>query len=115
VPTISLHALQRCRTTVEDFTLSYLPLYGLHPHQGLLRFLDVLVYVSASLYELDEANEALCKQRSSLESGADNTAALVGACRKLCSLQKRPSYAESKRVRSSHGGGQGRPAWAGTS
>ena len=79
VPTISLHALQRCRTTVEDFTASYLPLHGLHPHQGLLRFLDVLVYVSASLYELDEANELLCKQRHSLESSMDDEAALAGA------------------------------------
>jgi len=58
-PLISLHALQRARTTIEDFTLSYLPMHGLAPQDGLLRFLDVLVYTSAALYELDEENERL--------------------------------------------------------
>jgi hypothetical protein len=58
-PLISLHALQRARTTVEDFALSYLPLHGLAPQEGLLRFLDVLVFTSAALYELDEQNERL--------------------------------------------------------
>lgn len=59
-PLISLHALTRARTTVEDFSLSYLPLHGQEPHAGLLRYLDVLVFVSAALYELDEQNERLC-------------------------------------------------------
>lgn len=60
VATISLLALQRARTTLDDFVSSYCPLHGVQPHDGLSRFLDVLVYVSASLYELDEANERFC-------------------------------------------------------
>jgi hypothetical protein len=48
-PLISLHALQRARTTLEDFALSYLPMHGLTPQEGLLRFLDVLVFTSAAL------------------------------------------------------------------
>jgi hypothetical protein len=34
-------------------------MHGLAPQEGLLRFLDVLVFTSAALYELDEANERL--------------------------------------------------------
>ena len=67
-PLISLHALQRARTTIEDFALSYLPMHGLAPQDGLLRFLDVLVYVSAALYELDEENERLTAAGVSDES-----------------------------------------------
>ena len=73
-PLISLHALQRARTTIEDFTLSYLPMHGLAPQDGLLRFLDVLVYVSAALYELDEENERLTAAGVS-----DETTELPGA------------------------------------
>lgn len=59
-PVVSLHGLQRARSTIADFCRSYLPLHGLTVEDGLLRFADTLVYVSASLYELDEANERLC-------------------------------------------------------
>ena len=76
-PLISLHALQRARTTIEDFALSYLPLHGLAPQEGLLRFLDVLVFVSAALYELDEANERL-----TAAGVCDETLELPGACRR---------------------------------
>ena len=60
LPAISLHGLSRARSTIEDFCKSYLPLHGLEPGEGLFRFLDAFVYVSASLYELDEANELAC-------------------------------------------------------
>lgn len=57
-PLISLHALQRSRTTLEDFAASYLPLHGL-AQADYFAHSDVLTFVSAALYELDEANEAL--------------------------------------------------------
>ena len=78
VTTVSLRGLTRARTTVEDFSKSYLPLHGLHPHDGLLRHLDVLVYVSASLYELDELNEDVCLKQGGNEEAC--AALLAGAC-----------------------------------
>jgi len=74
-PLISFHALQRARTTIEDFALSYLPMHGLSPQDGLLRFLDVLVFVSAALYELDEENERL-----TAAGVGDEALELPGAC-----------------------------------
>jgi len=66
VPVLSLHGLERARTTVEDFCKSYLPLHGVLLEAAFLH-LDVIVYVSASLYELDEANEAYCSEEGASE------------------------------------------------
>ena len=72
---------RRARTTLEDFCLSYLPYHGLDPAQvqpgagqlqphtcdgvhsprvqDFLKHLDVLVFVEALIYHLDEENEVL--------------------------------------------------------
>jgi len=60
-PAISLHALQRARTTLEDFCSSYAPLHGQDVLACTFRSLDVLVFTSSLLYELDEANEGFCR------------------------------------------------------
>jgi hypothetical protein len=49
--TISFRALQRCRTTMEDFASTYFPLHGLSLPRDLFRFLDVLLYVEATIYQ----------------------------------------------------------------
>lgn len=58
--TISYKALQRSRTTIEDFAKSYFPLHGLEPAEGLFQYLDIFVYVEATIYEMDEGNEHQC-------------------------------------------------------
>ena len=88
----SYRTRQRARTTLEDFTLSYFPYNGLRvPEVGgwplhgrfparawqppdvialmlalrtqdLFKFLDVLVWVEATIYQLDEDNESLTMQ-----------------------------------------------------
>uniref|UniRef100_A0A383VVX6 Uncharacterized protein n=1 Tax=Tetradesmus obliquus TaxID=3088 RepID=A0A383VVX6_TETOB len=60
--TISFKALQRCRTTIEDFACTYFPLHGLDVAQGLFQYLDILLFVEATIYQMDEENEALCEQ-----------------------------------------------------
>ena len=84
---ISLYALARARTTIEDFTLSYLPMHGLAPLDGLLRFADMLVFTSAALYELDEQNERL-----TAAGIADEALELPGAPR---ACNKRPQTGTS--------------------
>ena len=49
----------RARTTIEDFVLSYFPLHGLSSQQDFLKYWDILVFVEATIYEMDEENEAL--------------------------------------------------------
>lgn len=58
-PTVSFKALQRARTTIEDFSLSYFPLHGLTLPDDFFTYMDVLVYVEATMYQLDEHNELL--------------------------------------------------------
>mmetsp|Transcript_38066 Transcript_38066/g.84775 ORF Transcript_38066/g.84775 Transcript_38066/m.84775 type:complete len:281 (+) Transcript_38066:50-892(+) len=60
--TVSFKALKRARTTLEDFCCSYFPYHGLHSSTDLFRFLDVLVWLEASIYQLDELNESLASQ-----------------------------------------------------
>mmetsp|Transcript_10518 Transcript_10518/g.19053 ORF Transcript_10518/g.19053 Transcript_10518/m.19053 type:complete len:348 (+) Transcript_10518:176-1219(+) len=57
VATLSAESLQRARATVEDFVRSYFPLHGL-PLDAFLNFMDVLIFIEASLYECDERVEA---------------------------------------------------------
>ncbi len=59
--TVSLHSLQRARTTLEDFALSYMPYLGLSPERDFFKYLDVLVWLEATVYDLDEQNELMCK------------------------------------------------------
>ncbi len=87
---------QRARTTIEDFTRSYFPYHGLDPlevyclrtrwalfsgsttHrcglQGLLQYIDVLVFVEATIYQMDEENEDL----TSTGAAEDIVSALQG-------------------------------------
>ncbi|PNW70419.1 hypothetical protein CHLRE_17g719050v5 [Chlamydomonas reinhardtii] len=59
VLTISFKALQRSRQTLEDFSKTYFPYIGLKLPDDLLKYLDVLVWVEATIYQLDEDNEQL--------------------------------------------------------
>ena len=61
VRTVSLVALQRARTTLEDFTFSYFPYLGLSPLADFFKYMDVLVWLEATVYELDEQNERMSK------------------------------------------------------
>lgn len=49
----------RSRTTLEDFVQSYFPLHGLLIPDDFFKFLDILVFVEASIYAMDEENERL--------------------------------------------------------
>ncbi|KAL0040950.1 hypothetical protein WJX79_011112 [Trebouxia sp. C0005] len=60
--TISYKALKRSRTTIEDFVKSYFPLHGLDPSRDVFTYLDVLVFVEATIYQMDEDNEKLCAE-----------------------------------------------------
>ncbi|KAG2490904.1 hypothetical protein HYH03_010817 [Edaphochlamys debaryana] len=75
VLTVSFKALQRAKSTLEDFAKSYFPYLGLKL-EDFFRFLDVLVWVEASIYQLDEDNEALTGR-----GGRDMTAAEAGITR----------------------------------
>lgn len=55
--TISARALVKARGTVEDLCRSYFPIIGL-PVDDILCFADSVYFVAASLYEIDELNEA---------------------------------------------------------
>ncbi|GLC43652.1 hypothetical protein PLESTF_001616300 [Pleodorina starrii] len=57
--TVSFKALQRARPTIEDFAKSYFPYLGLRLPDDFLTYLDVLVWVEATIYQLDEDNESL--------------------------------------------------------
>lgn len=76
-PTISYASLARARTTVEDFVQTYFPLHGLHL-QDFFRWWDVLVYVEATIYAMDEHNEAVtqtvaeAERLKSRSSGGNN-------------------------------------------
>lgn len=60
--TISYKALKRSRTTIEDFVKSYFPLHGLDPAQDVFKYLDILVFVEATIYQMDEDNEKVCAE-----------------------------------------------------
>eukprot|EP00199_Chlamydomonas_sp_CCMP681_P001748 CAMPEP_0119111654 /NCGR_PEP_ID=MMETSP1180-20130426/36627_1 /TAXON_ID=3052 ORGANISM="Chlamydomonas cf sp, Strain CCMP681" /NCGR_SAMPLE_ID=MMETSP1180 /ASSEMBLY_ACC=CAM_ASM_000741 /LENGTH=374 /DNA_ID=CAMNT_0007098741 /DNA_START=1 /DNA_END=1125 /DNA_ORIENTATION=+ len=53
--------MQRSRTTIQDFALSYSAYCGLKP-EDLFQWLDVLCWVEAAIYQLDEDNELLAKE-----------------------------------------------------
>ena len=78
---ISLHALERSKTTIEDFCSSYLPLHGVDVRDGVFRFLDVIVFVSASLYELDELNEQSCSASAAELPGTAEAAEVTASAR----------------------------------
>ena len=65
---ISFDALSRARTTLDDFTRFYLPLYGLS-RDAFFDHLPILVYVESCIYQMDEDNEAIT--RRFLDGGAE--------------------------------------------
>ena len=75
VPTASLGAMRRAQNSVEDFVRSYFPYYGLGPAD----FLDawhVLVWVEATVYQIDEENEGLAARAR--DGGGGDAGALSG-------------------------------------
>ena len=59
LPVLSFDAISRSRTTLMDFTNFYFPLHRLQ-HADFFRWLPLLVFVEACIYQRDEDNEALC-------------------------------------------------------
>mmetsp|Transcript_3962 Transcript_3962/g.9991 ORF Transcript_3962/g.9991 Transcript_3962/m.9991 type:complete len:323 (+) Transcript_3962:134-1102(+) len=67
-PTISFHALRRARTTVEDFVKSYFFYHELHVPEDFFKYFDILTFVEATIYQMDEINEARCHDGASEDS-----------------------------------------------
>ena len=65
-PTVSFHALSRAQTTIEDFVSSYFHFHDLVVPKDFFRFLPILVFVEATIYQMDEENEDLCNQKASV-------------------------------------------------
>lgn len=64
--TESLAHRQKARTTIEDFALSYLPLHNLKL-EDFFKYWDVLCFVEAAIYSMDEENEALASAGSAIQ------------------------------------------------
>ena len=54
--TVSFRALNRARTTLDDFVKSYFPLHSLSP-TAFFQWLPIFTFVEATIYRLDELNE----------------------------------------------------------
>ncbi len=54
---LSFSSIVRARTTIDDFTSFYLPLHGLERSRHFFRWLPLLVFVEAMVYQADEDNE----------------------------------------------------------
>ena len=65
---LSFDALSRARTTLDDFSSFYFPLHGLS-RDDFFRWLPMLVFVEACIYQLDEDNEEACR---AIASGSDD-------------------------------------------
>ena len=80
---VCFDSLARARTTLSDFTMFYLPLHGL-TRDDFFRWLPILVFVEACIYQLDEDNEKAClsgggNRSSSSSSSSDQQPEVVGA------------------------------------
>ena len=74
--TLSYAALRRARSTLDDFCRFYLPIHGLTVDDFFLAHMPLLVYVEASIYQLDDHNEVIAGSSSS--SAADAGSAEAG-------------------------------------
>mmetsp|Transcript_42611 Transcript_42611/g.101170 ORF Transcript_42611/g.101170 Transcript_42611/m.101170 type:complete len:294 (-) Transcript_42611:161-1042(-) len=94
-PTISFNALRRARRTVEDFAKSYFFHLDLTIPEDFFRFLDVLVYVEGTIYQMDERNEAMCRAEDPVAAGGaaplEGFEELRGVLRSLGLLDERVS------------------------
>ncbi|CAL8468971.1 g8512 [Coccomyxa elongata] len=61
-PTISFNALRRSRTTIEDFVQTYFPYHNMQIPQDFFKYLDLVLFVEATIYQADETNELYAKQ-----------------------------------------------------
>lgn len=68
VKTISLIALERSKRTIEDIVKTYFPLLGLG-HDAFFNHMDIIMWIEATIYQLDEENEHWCKLQLAM-SGA---------------------------------------------
>lgn len=66
---LSYDAMARARTTLSDFTAFYLPLHEL-TDRDFFRWLPLLVYVEAMVYQADEDNEARAASFARAASGS---------------------------------------------
>ncbi|KAJ7550608.1 hypothetical protein O6H91_07G109100 [Diphasiastrum complanatum] len=60
-PYVKLKAMERAQSTLEDFCRSYFMFHGLDEHnpKDIFKYLPVLMFVEAYIYQLDEENEKL--------------------------------------------------------
>ena len=77
--TISFNGLRRARTTLADFSRFYLAYHGL-ARDDFFRWLPLLVFVEASIYQLDEDNEELASRCATAAPppGGATEAAMLG-------------------------------------
>jgi hypothetical protein len=64
---VSFDALRRAQTTLQDFTNFYFSIHGLS-HADFFRWLPVLVFAEACIYQLDEDNEHACLAQVAAQS-----------------------------------------------
>jgi hypothetical protein len=57
LPTISFRALDRAQRSLEDFSRSYFMFVDLDGSQDFWKYFATLVFVEASIYQMDEQNE----------------------------------------------------------
>jgi len=69
LPTVSYNSLVRAQTTLEDFCESYFHWHELTVQKDIFRLLPILVFVEATIYQMDEENEDMCESMASGETG----------------------------------------------
>lgn len=69
-PTVSFHSLKRARTTIEDFVKTYFLFHGLEAGD-FFQYMPILLFVEATIYQMDEENEQLALA-GGFADGGDN-------------------------------------------
>lgn len=83
---VSFDALHRAQTTLEDFTNFYFSIHGLS-HADFFRWLPLLVFTEACIYQLDEDNERACLAQSPSANVTPTTVATEVAMRGVLSSE----------------------------
>lgn len=63
LPILSFKALQKGRSTLEDFAKTYM-IYHDCTMANFFEFMDVLIYVECLIYAIDEMNEEIAQKES---------------------------------------------------
>ena len=73
---VSFDALSRARTTLDDFSLFYFSLHGL-ARDAFFRFLPILTFSEACIYQMDEENEAYTRRLVDTPAAEPSTPSLA--------------------------------------